>query len=207
MQRISPDNRDRYSATLVGYMPNQSIMVTTPIVNERLVLVNEGQRFAIRILQGSNIVGFVATVQHTTSKPFPHVYISFPREVESISVRNAERINTNLHGLVRNSRHPDLPKHWQPILLKDLSLTGAKIESIEPLGRKEEKLQLEFSLPVLGKKEKISLIAIIRNKMLIGDRFDRDETRYSCGVSFEEFGRVQEVMVSSYVLESQHPAE
>ncbi len=203
LQRISPDNQDRYSVSLIGYLPYKSLVVTTPLIGDKTILANEGQRFAVRILQGSHIVGFVATILHATSVPYPHLHLSFPEEVESIAVRNAERISTNLHGLIRNSRHPDLPKHWQPILLKDLSLTGAKVESIEPLGRKEESLEVHFSLPVLGASEKIQLQAVIKNKMLVGDRLDLDETRYSCGVSFEKLDRMQEVLISSYVLENQ----
>ncbi len=202
LQRIASDNQDRYSVTLIGYVPNQSVVVTTPLIGDKVMLATEGQRFAVRMLQGSHIFGFVATILHSTSVPYPHLHLSFPEEVESIAVRNAERITTNLHGLIRNTRHPDLPKHWQPILLKDLSLTGAKVESIEPLGRKEENLEVHFSLPVLGAAEKIQLEAVIKNKMLVGDRYDRDETRYSCGISFGSLDRMQEVLISSYVLES-----
>jgi c-di-GMP-binding flagellar brake protein YcgR len=157
-------------------------------------------RFAVRILQGSNVMGFISTVTHSATKPFPHLHLSYPGEIESLAVRNAERINANLPALVRNTRDPDNDDSWQPALVKDLSMTGARLESIEPLGRKGERLVVKFEVDVCGEKEQIMVLTDICNRSVIRHHNDPEDSRYCCGISFQQVNRFQEVMLNNCVL-------
>lgn len=80
-------------------------------------------------------------------------------------------------------------------------MTGAKLESIEPLGRTGEQLILKLDVDVCGENEQIMLLADICNRSVIGHRTDPDDNRYSCGLAFRKINRLQEVMLYNCVLQ------
>ncbi len=201
LQRISPEKHDRYTVTLIGSLPGLGMIVTTPVVRQKVQIIKEGARFAVRLLHGSNVLGFVVTVTHSASKPYPHLHMSYPKEIESLAVRNAERVSTNLPALVRNTRYGDDDNAWQPVLVKDLSMTGARLESVEPLGRTGEQLVMKLDIEVCGESEQLTLVTEICNRAAVSDRLDRDETRYACGISYLKMNRLQEVLLNSCVLQ------
>ncbi|WP_428604900.1 flagellar brake protein [Sedimenticola sp.] len=201
LQRISPEFNDRYTVTLIGALPGQGIIVTTPVVHDKVQFIKEGSRFAVRLLHGSKVMGFVATVTHSATKPYPHLHMSYPAEIESLAVRNAERINTNMPALVRNTRNPDEDDAWQPVLVKDLSMTGARLESIDPLGRKGERLVMKLDIDVCGEKEQIMILTEICNRSVVSHKQDPEDNRYCCGISFMPINRLQEVLLNNCVLQ------
>lgn len=201
LQRISPEFNDRYTVMLIGSLSGRGIIVTTPVVHQKVQFIKEGSRFAVRLLHGSKVMGFVVTVTHSTSKPYPHLHMSYPEEIASLAVRNAERVSTNLPSLVRNTRHGDNDNAWQPVVLKDLSMTGAKLESLNPLGGKGEQLVMKLDIDVCGESEQITLLAEICNRAAVSDKRDRQETRYVCGISFLKINRLQEVLLNNCVLQ------
>ena len=82
LQFVPPSEiMDRYAATLIGYLPGQSLIITTPRKQGNPILVREGQAFTVRMLQGSNVFGFNARVLKISSKPFPYLHLAYPAEV------------------------------------------------------------------------------------------------------------------------------
>lgn len=201
LQRVSPGVNGRFTVTLIGSLPGRGIIVTTPVIQQKVQFIKEGTRFAVRLLHGSKVMGFIVSVTHSASKPYPHLHMSYPEQVESIAVRNAERVSTNLPALVRNARRAGEESAWQPVLVKDLSMTGARLESLEPLGRTGERLVVRLDIEVCGEREQVELYAEICNRAAVGDRQNRDESRYACGISFSEVSRLQEVLLNSCVLQ------
>lgn len=207
LQRISPEYTDRYTVTLIGYLEGRGLIVTTPLVHEKVQFIKDGMRFAVRILNGSKVMGFISTVTHSATKPYPHLHLSYPQDIESLAVRNAERINTNLPALVRNTKDADNEDAWQPALVKDLSMTGAKLESLEPLGRKGERLVVKFEVDVCGEKEQIMILTDICNRSVISHPDDPEDSRYCSGISFQQVNRFQEVMINNCVLKLKNRSE
>jgi c-di-GMP-binding flagellar brake protein YcgR len=203
LQRIVPEKEQesRYTVTVIGFVPGKSILVTAPVIKGKVQFVLEDQRFAVRTLRGSNVIGFVATVMHTAVKPYPYLHLSFPEEVESIAVRNAERVETNMPALVKNTKNPDETHHWQPALIKDLSATGARFESFTHLGENGERLQIRFKLEVCNAEENIDLVAKIRNHTLITSGTDAGGVLYSTGTEFHMVNRFQQVLLHDHILE------
>ncbi len=201
LQRISPEFHDRYTVTLIGYLPKQGLIVTTPQVHQKVQFIKEGMRFAVRLLDGSNVLGFVSTVTHSATRPYPHLHLSYPEEVETSMVRNAERINSNVPTLVRNSKDRDVEDAWHPALIKDLSMTGARVESIESLGRPGELLVLKFGVDICGEKEQVMLLSEVCNRTAVKDQADPEDSRYSFGLAFKAMNRMQEVVLNNCVLQ------
>lgn len=50
LQRVGANTSERYASTVIGFVPGKSLLVTTPMVNDKSVLVRDGQRFAVRML-------------------------------------------------------------------------------------------------------------------------------------------------------------
>ncbi|MEJ1298851.1 MAG: flagellar brake protein [Candidatus Sedimenticola sp. (ex Thyasira tokunagai)] len=203
LQRVSSDNEDRYSVVLIGYLSGKSLLVTSPIIDGKVLFMKEGHRFAVRLIKGNHIYGFVSTVIMTTLKPYPYLHLSYPEEVESTTVRNAQRVQTNISGFVHNSRTLDTDANWQPVLLKDLSMTGARVESIDPLGKPNERMEVRFHMKVCGAEESLELKADVCSRNLKSAPDDPEDSRYTTGIRFIDLDRAQEIMLSSFVLEQQ----
>ncbi len=201
LQLISPDKDDRYTVSVIGYLPGESVLVTAPTVNGKVQFVREDQRFAVRMLRGSQVYGFVTKVLHTAVKPYPYLHLSYPEEVECITVREADRVETNIPALVRNIKRPDEKEFWQPVFIKDLSTTGARLESVTTLGEEGETLQLRFKLDVCEAEEGIELFADIRSQMLRKSGDDGKAPRYITGARFKMLNRYQKVLLHDHVLE------
>lgn len=95
MQATVPENAPRYSVRLIGAMPGGSLVVTTPSLAGKVQIVREGQRFTIRALKGERVMGFVAQVLSASLKPYPHLHLEYPCDVEQIVVRNASRVSAS----------------------------------------------------------------------------------------------------------------
>lgn len=200
LQLISPEKDDRFAVTVIGYLPGESVLVTAPTVDGKVQFIREDQRFAVRMLRGSNVYGFVAKVLHVAVKPFPYLHLSFPQEVESITVRDADRIETNIPALARNTKQAEEKEPWQPVFIKDLSTTGARLESITSLGREGEMIQLRFKLEVCDGEEEVELLAGIRSQILRSSD-ESQAPRCITGARFHVLSRFQKLLLHDHVLE------
>ena len=60
MQYVGDQAKARYYVRLIGYLPGQSLIVTTPRSEGKIMLVREGQGFVIRLLAGNAVFGFAS---------------------------------------------------------------------------------------------------------------------------------------------------
>jgi c-di-GMP-binding flagellar brake protein YcgR len=199
LQKSPADRPERYVVEVVGVMPAQSVIVSTPRVNGKVAIVRQDTKYAVRVLQGSSVFGFVSSVLQSYSVPFPHLHLSFPRELESIVVRNALRAATDLSGVVRNTKLPDSHESYRRVRLVDLSNSGARLVSQGSLGQENDMLILKFALAVCGCEENVGLVAQIRS---MGKRAgEEDQPSFWTGVQFQALSRFQTLVLHAFVLE------
>jgi c-di-GMP-binding flagellar brake protein YcgR len=195
LQKTPADRPERYVVQLVGYMPGQSLIVSTPRVNGKVAIIRPDQRFTVRVLQGSSVFGFVSSVLQTYSAPFPHLHLSYPREMESIVVRNALRAVTDIPAMIRNTKQPDSKEHYRGVKVIDLSHSGARLVSRGPLGQENDMLTLMFSVEVCGLAENLGLIGQIRS---LGKRnLEGDPLHFWTGLQFHSVNRFQKVVLQA----------
>jgi c-di-GMP-binding flagellar brake protein YcgR len=200
LQFVPPgDNQDRFSATLIGFLPNQSLVITTPRKSGKPIIVREGQRFTVRMLQGSNIFGFVSRVLQTSSKPYPHLHLAYPEEVESAVVRNAPRVSTELRATLIRSSGTNKEEQY-PVIISDISSTGARVIDRNKLGEVGSVIQISQTLAVCGGEDILKVLAVIRNIREISDA--SGNPRFIHGVEFRGLNRFQQLVLCSYVLGS-----
>jgi len=201
LQKVGTESGERYSSTVIGFVPGKSLLITAPLVNDKPIIVKEGQQFAVRMLQGSHIQGFVAKVLHISMAPYAYLHLSFPEEVESKEIRNADRADTDVPILARNSKHADEQESWKQASIKDISATGSKLESMSKVGDEGDILQLKLKLPIGNKEEEMELKAVIKH-LEEPDNVGADEWGiYVYGIQFQEHGRLERALIRIYVLE------
>ncbi len=199
LQKTPSDRPERYLVQVVGLMVGQSLIVTTPRVNGKVAIIRPDQKFTVRVLQGSSIFGFITSVLQVYSAPFPHLHLAYPREMESIVVRDSLRTATDVQGVVRNHKNPDNREHYRKSRLVDLSNTGARLTSKGPLGRENEILSIQFAIDVCGMEENLGVVGKIRG---MGKRsVEGDPMRFWTGVQFQALNRFQKVLLHAYVLD------
>jgi c-di-GMP-binding flagellar brake protein YcgR len=196
-----PEEAPRHMVRVIGYVPGGSLLVGTPVAHGNVQIVREGQKFKVRVLRGDSVVGFTSKVLVSTLKPYPHLHLSYPSELEQIVVRNSARVTTHVACLARNTGQPDAPENFRKAAIIDLSETGAKLASPVPLGEVGEMLQVNFQLRVTGQDEQLSLVADIKNSM---ERLENDEKGkrlvHVSGVQFRALNRFQQLLLYAWVM-------
>ncbi len=201
LQKVGSESGERYTSKVIGFVPGKSLLITSPQVNDKPIIVKDGQQFAVRMLQGSYIQGFVAKVLHHALAPYPYLHLSFPQDVESKAIRNADRVETDVPILARSAKLPDEKDSWRQASIKDISATGSKLESMTKIADVGDVLVLRFKLHICAQEEEMELRTKIMHLEEPGDIGADEWGIYVYGTQFEEYGRLERVLIQNYVLE------
>lgn len=188
--------QDRYAATLIGSMPGQSLIITTPRKQGKPIIVREGQAFTLRILKGSNIFGFIARVLKVSAKPFPYLHLDYPSDVEMAVVRNAPRVSTEIQATVSKPLQGDTNE--LSVLIVDISSTGMRVMHTQELGEVGAVIQITNSIQVCGGEDILKILGVIRNVREVTR--DDGSRAFVYGIEFRGLTRFQEVLLCAYVL-------
>jgi c-di-GMP-binding flagellar brake protein YcgR len=188
--------QDRYATTLIGFIPEQSLIITTPRKHGKPIIVRDGQSFTVRMLQGSNIFGFVARVLRSVSTPYPYLHLEYPDEVETAVVRNAPRVATEIQAVACRPMDGDLAE--RSVIITDISSTGERVMHQEPLGEVGTVIQVVHRLAVCGGEDDLKVMGMIRNVRKV-ERED-GTSLFVHGIEFRGLTRFQEVLLCAYVL-------
>ena len=200
LENVGSMNPYRYQVQVIGFLPGQSLLVSTPSVEGKVLLIREGQRFNVRMIHGAAVQGFTSSVLHSYASPYPHLHLSYPREVESMRVRKAQRATTDIKCNARNTIEPDVEDNYHPIVIADLSHSGARLLSQRILAQLGDGLLRRFALPVCEFEEDVGLMGVVRSQGVRSA--DANQSNYQTGVEFKALNRFQKVMLHAHVLES-----
>ena len=163
LQPRDGDNSRRLHVNLIGYLPGVSLLVSTPMVADRVMIIREGQPFVARMMAGNRIVGFTTTVLRSCSRPFPYLHLSYPEEMEQITVRKAQRVRVKLFAALKNT-NPDFQfDKPQSATIVDISTSGALLVSSDQLGEIDDKVNVNCAIKIAGAEKLLSIPALIRN--------------------------------------------
>lgn len=160
IQTQDPQNPLRYYVRLVGYAKGRSVLLTLPMVDDKVALVREGQAFVVRAFSGKHAYAFTASVTRATSAPFPHMHLSWPAEVRGMLVRHNPRVETRIIAAV--NRTAEGPEDLRAATLVNLSVSGALMACKESLGDKGDALVVKFKLVQDGIESYLSVNALVR---------------------------------------------
>ena len=196
------DDDTRHYVKVIGYLAGRSLVVSTPLVDGHALLVSEGKSVIVRLMSGNAIVGFSVRVIVVSTRPYPHLHLSFPADVQAVTVRKALRVNLNMKAVVRpchtDSSEVDADREPQAVTLQDMSTSGALLIAEKPLAEEGQRIAVIVRFDVADAVEEISLSAIVRN--IRTERGEKVGQRYfHHGVELRLLDRAQSVMVHAFV--------
>jgi len=200
--QFSGDDETRYSAKVIGYLPGQSLVVSTPKVDGRTIPVSEGKKAIVRLMSGNKIVGFSVRVIMVSVRPYAHLHLSFPQNVQAVTVRKALRVTLNMTASVRfcltDSTETDPALVPRTVTIQDMSTCGALLIADKPLVEEGQHIAIALRLDVADATEDISLPAIVRNIRV--ERGEKAGQRYfHHGVELRVVDRAQSILVHAFV--------
>lgn len=160
----------RLYTLLVGYLTERAIIVTTPALSQikDAYEVLEGDRFVCRAFSGRRAFAFTADVLRVAQIPFPHLYLSYPQQVEAVVIRKATRVPFQREISVLKACAEGGEPASHPVTLCDLSLTGAGLEAAPDLATTAE--PLELVIPRNGsEQEALKVKGVVRTGRLMED--------------------------------------
>lgn len=176
----------------VGFQ-GKNIVVTTPFNNGKPVPCKPNTQVVIRFFVNhlNCACAFRSEITHTSTLPFPHLFIAAPEEMEIGEVRSSVRANVNLSCKVTS--HAEYRKPNQPAILDNLSVQGAKVLSKGFIGDEGEEVTITTTLAVLDMKKMVYVKGIIRSSADF-------EGKFSYGIQFVDIDQTVKLLVYAYVM-------
>lgn len=189
------DEEQRYNSTLIGYVPGKSVLVTTPIIGEnRQLLVRMGHVVTCRFFSNKVACGFRSKVAHICTTPVHYLHLVWPNQVEVGTIRKSERVVANLQISVVNQTDSSLERGFGAIV--DLSTTGARIETTEPIGNVGDQLLITGKVVVGHVTRLISIESTIRAEL---DRFELNNSTAAYGIEFKFVSDIDFLALQAFV--------
>lgn len=199
LQFIPDDGRERLSAKIIGHAIHKSLIITAPCDSAgQLALLRENQQFVIRMLQGNRVFGFESEILKYYTMPYPHLHLSHPKDIESLVVRGARRINTA--NRVVSVQSDTLPSAVSATLL-NISMSGALLQCKQALGQLDDKISFSIEPDISGMQKYLRIHAVIRNLSTPQDRDETGDDHYRHGLQFLELDEDQRLYITAYVHE------
>lgn len=150
----------RLQVKLIGYLKNRGLIVTVPGADGEFVMLKDGQSFVVRFFSGQNAYAFTATVARQTSVPFPHLYLSYPREVRGLEIRKGSRIDVELIAAITSDGEGGAKSGSGKVV--NISTGGGALRAKTALGSKGDVISVKFKILVGDIQTFIVFDSIIR---------------------------------------------
>lgn len=179
---------------LLGYLKNQTLIVTNPIVAGKVVPVREGTHFNVKGFSGTWHYTFKARVLKVYAQPYPHMHLEYPKQVYATRIRTALRATVNLPATLFST----LTQKHTPVILKDLSVGGGQLALQESIGRKDDQYTLSFKIRLADDAEET-----VNTEVIVRSLETDAKSACSMGVQFVELDRSARLLVMTSVYRQQ----
>jgi hypothetical protein len=196
-QLQSTANSDRLYVRLIGYLPQSTIIVTTPQRDRQVMLMREGQAFIVRAFSGKQAFGFNTSVRRVCNVPYPYLHLEYPERIEGMTIRTASRVRTRLICTVAR---PEAPEKSVAAVISDLSATGARIDSAKMLAEKSEIVHLTFRFK-RNEDEALFVVNAIVRSVRDEPAAEGGTLTHHHGVEFVEMPRNEQLLLKTLVYE------
>lgn len=149
----------RLMSKVIGYLKNKGLIVSVPESESELVMLRDGQSFIVRFFSGQNAYAFTTVVVKQTSVPYPHVHLSYPKEVRGREIRKGSRVDVDLIASIATQTDGT---HANSGKVVNLSIGGGALRSKTRLGEKDQVINIKFKLVIGGVPSYIALNCLIR---------------------------------------------
>jgi len=207
--------KERYTVRVVGCLPNNTLIVSAPMIDGKSVLLRDTTIINARFMMGTRVCAFVSKVIKMCRDPGIYFHISYPKEVESSVIREKVRLETNLISIVKPLSHKKSIEKADSGILVDLSLGGAKLISKNDFGYENNFLDLVVKLVVAGFDQVMNMRCQIKMQEIKAFKEIEDTLQYNTSISkiktdylyvynlkFEGLSKNKLILLSAYILEN-----
>jgi c-di-GMP-binding flagellar brake protein YcgR len=194
LQSLNEQNPVRYAVSLIGFAKGQSVLVSVPEIDGKLLIIRDGQTFVVRAFSGRNVYAFTAMVIKSTSAPFPHLHLSYPADVRGLAVRKGARAKVKI---IFAAARDDDPRFSAAGTIENMSISGALAVSKATAGKKGDRITIKFKVFVAGIESFLSLPCIIRAVNADHDPTSSGENHY--GLEFVDAQPQDMIVLSAFV--------
>lgn len=212
---ISPPGR--YMVKVLGSIPGRSLILSTPKINGKNILVRDGQVVNVRLMLSTHVCAFSSKVAKSYLEPAAHLHIAFPEYVETSEVRQAVRVETRLISNVEpNGSSLSISAPSSAVII-DLSLGGAKLISKADFGSVNQTMKLNCNVKVGPynhllkldceiRSQEIQMLEQVQASLVDNDFLARMgvEYFYVYGVRFVDSGKDVGIPLMAFIFETQH---
>ena len=182
---------------LLGYLKNQTLIVTNPIAAGKVVPVKEGTHYNVKGFSGTLHFTFKAKVVKVHAQPYPHMHLEYPKLIYATKIRQSMRAVANLPATLFNP----FTKKLTPVILRDLSVGGGQLVLQAPIGRKDDKYTLSFKIKLADDlEEEVSTEVVVRT---LETQDAKGATACTMGVQFLELDKAARLLVMTFVYRQQ----
>ena len=179
---VDPVNKVRMQSRLIGWDEGGCLMIEQPVRGGSGVQLNKDLAVVGRGMDDGRVVGFKSTVLFQAVQPFRILFLSYPEQIEEISLRKSERINATVDVLLSARKHPyeelkankDAPRGT----IKNISIGGCSISC---------PFRFEVNMPIFISGE-LPNGKTLDNVMGFVKNVTRDQSANLYGIQFEERG-------------------
>ncbi|HED13594.1 MAG TPA: flagellar brake protein [Gammaproteobacteria bacterium] len=196
LQVVADERKHRHYAKVIGYLRDYSFLITTPRVNGNIIFLHENQMVNVRMMAGNQVCGFSTLISRVCLKPYPYLHLAYPKEMEHVTIRKAQRVATRLMATAKigTSVEPDSSSY--SVVIRDISASGVMIDVDRPLGDIGGIITLSIKFEVAGLEESISLRTITRN-IIPGE----GDQKCRMGLEFELLEVNEHMVIHGYMYE------
>lgn len=152
----------RYYVKLIGFLNKAGIIVSHPVQNESLLSVEDGKNFIVRGFSGRKTYVFDASVLSSSTIPYPHLHLTYPKKIECAAMVAALRIKPkSLAGWIEPAR-ADSGDIKMPMAIVDMSTSGVRVHAEKQFGNIGDEIKVTFRLPIDDEEQSFSIPAVIR---------------------------------------------
>ncbi len=205
LQFLGESGEARYYVKVIGYLKDRSLLVTSPQQGGKLKRVRDGQPVAARMMAGNNLVGFTVTVLRSCCVPYSYLHLSYPHDLQSVTVRKALRVALDLPASAKacatGAGETDLNSEAHKIVIRDMSTTGALLVADAPLADTGNSLVVSLKVTVAEAEEELAFTAVVRNIKVEQATEKGCSSQFLHGVELQFSDRRESVLLHAFVYE------
>lgn len=180
----------RYTVRLIGFVKNQSILVTAPKIDGRGAIIRDGQTFIVRAFPGKKAYAFTASALKSVYTPHAYLHLSYPKLVRCTAIRQSSRATVKIIASITIGN----PEQTAAAVLSDISMGGTSGLIKQEIGKKNDHGVIKFKVTTAGEDAYLTLPIIVRS---IVETENTQEFRY--GFEFVNMPTQSKIILSSFV--------
>lgn len=194
LQSLQDSVSNHYNVRVIGMLKAKSVLVTHPVIDDKLIFVREGQSFLVRAFSGVHVCGFQAQVLKAPLTPYPYLHLSYPASVHVIRLRKSMRAPVDIIVAIYAREGGELMASGRMV---DLSVGGAKLHSPVYIGDKGSQVFLSFKVKLDEIEEIVTTPAYVRS--LAEETDDKGRPMKVVGIQFGELNQSQRLVIMNQV--------